>query len=86
MESETGQIFQASTPKSRVDDNGPTDLSQVCTDFRYSLPENFHDMEIIGLKIVAILSSCGVREKSRKVGPGLRGTRRNVEITDLFTR
>ena len=66
MESETGLIFQASTPKSRVDDNGPTDLSQVCTDFRYSLPENFHDMEIIGLKIVAILSSCGVRGEESK--------------------
>ena len=66
MESETGLIFQASTPKSRVHDNGPTDLSQVCTDFRYSLPENFHDMEIIGLKIVAILSSCGVRGEESK--------------------
>ena len=27
---------------------------------------NFHDMEIIGLKIVAILSSCGVRGEESK--------------------
>ena len=47
-------------------DHGSVDLSQVCTDFRYSLPENFHDMEIIGLKIVAILSSCGVRGEESK--------------------
>ena len=45
MEPESSLIFQASNRNSRVDDHGFVDLSQVCTDFRYSPAENYHGIE-----------------------------------------
>ena len=42
-------------------DHGSVDLSQVCTDFRYSPAEIVDGIEIIGFEIVVILSSHGLR-------------------------
>ena len=66
MESETGLIFQASTPKSRIHNHGSVDLSQVCTDFSYSPAENVDGIEIIDFSIIAILSFDGLQAEESK--------------------
>ena len=88
MEAETGLILQASTPKSRVHDHGSVDLSQVCTDFRYSPAEIGDGIDIIGFWIVVILSSHGLRGVEPKRQPQRLGSLSPlaVELDDIFKR
>ena len=86
MDSESHLMFQASSPKSRIYDHGSVDLSQVCTDFRYSPAEIVDGIDIIGFWIVVILSSHGLRgvepkrhsQRLESLSPLL------VELDDVF--
>ena len=88
MDSESGLIIQASTPQSRVRDHGSVDLSQVCTDFRYSPAEIVDGIDIIGFWIVVILSSHGLRGVEPKRQPQRLGSFSpfTVELDYIFKR
>ena len=88
IELESHLIIQASTTKSRVDDHGSVDLSQVCTDSRYSPAEIGDGIDIIGFWIVVILSSHGLRGVEPKRQPQWLGSLSllTVELDDIFKR
>ena len=88
IEPESSLIFQASNRKSRVDDHRSIDLSQVCTDFRYSPAEIVDGIDIIGFWIVVILSSHGLRGVEPKRQPQRLGSLSpfTVELDYIFKR